>query len=458
MKSNGENSNRSDKPKPGSGEPDPIQVTGTPPWGPPSGRRLATGVTAWCVIQTVLILMAPAIGGSDSVVGYGAVTLTSLLASWLLPFALLGARVRPSTVLLIAISVGLGWLLNPVELYGRPVYADEAYGYYLTLAGWGVIVAVPVFQLSMNLLRSFADRRTAEAPSGLAMDLRHRARIYRRESRWSLFVIIVAITVGAIIFTLADGIATAGVDRQLRQVQADLRAVQDQHRGVLDAVGAVRSQGELVERRLFRLDSVLAVGQEQQQAVEAAIQSLWSKGDLAEGQLVRLDSALAVGQGLRQAAQTAADSTAISQEMLQSLDQGLTGITTQLDRFVYFIGSGTDEPAQQLDALLVTIARDHQEDEALRAILSSLATRVGAVLLIVFLVQILAGLYRYSARMAAHHQSQADVLSLGDGLSQADAINLLATTQVDFGKAPVAPTAQIKEIVARTIEALKTKP
>ena len=88
-------------------------------------------------------------------------------------------------------------------------------------------------------------------------------------------------------------------------------------------------------------------------------------------------------------------------------------------------------------------------DEDLQSIVSSLTTRIGSVLLIIFLVQILAGLYRYSARMAAHLESQADVLSLGE-LSPADAMTLLSTENVRFEKTP-RPPADIKEIVQKPL-------
>ena len=122
------------------------------------------------------------------------------------------------------------------------------------------------------------------------------------------------------------------------------------------------------------------------------------------------------------------------------------------------ISPGDNIPSdQQIDALLLRIGREHEADSAIRTILSSLATRIGSVFLIIFLVQILAGLYRYSARMAAHHDSRADILSLG-GLAEPDTIALLGTADVDFGRAPRSPTADFKEIAVKALEAIKRRP
>ena len=438
-----------DERKPAPGEVSPIPAAGVPAWGLPSNWRLATGVVTWCLLQVVLILTAPTIGGNGSVVGYGVVTTTSILASWLLPFVLLRAKPRASTVLLIAISIGLGWLFNPVRLYHRPVYPDEAYGYYLALAGWGMVVGVPVFQLSVNLLRSISDRRTPG--SSLAVDLRRRARIYRDSSRRSLCAIIGAIAVGAAIFILADGIAAGSVDRRLGEALADLRAVQGQQSEVGAAVDSARSHSELAVVWLARLDTVLAVDRDKQHAVEAAVDSARFRSDFAPSQMAQLDSILTAAREQQQAVQAFVESVRLQEQQLKN---NLDRVAEGLGRLAPRLGDGTDS----LTEMVTKIAQDHQEDETLRAILSSLSTRVGAVLLIVFLVQILAGLYRYSARMAAHHESQADVLSLGDGVTHAEVIELLSRTHVDFGKTPDAPTSQMKEVVTSVIEAFRAKP
>lgn len=68
-------------------------------------------------------------------------------------------------------------------------------------------------------------------------------------------------------------------------------------------------------------------------------------------------------------------------------------------------------------------------------------TRIGIVLIIVYLVQILMGLYRYNTRLVAYYNSRRDLLTLWDGkqrtLKALDAV--LSSSKIDFGKEPKHP-------------------
>jgi hypothetical protein len=80
-------------------------------------------------------------------------------------------------------------------------------------------------------------------------------------------------------------------------------------------------------------------------------------------------------------------------------------------------------------------------------------------LLILFLVQILITLYRYSTRVSAFYEARADALQLAsevDALSLKELVDALSADKVDFGKAPV-PSSQmafetIKAALARATE------
>jgi hypothetical protein len=73
--------------------------------------------------------------------------------------------------------------------------------------------------------------------------------------------------------------------------------------------------------------------------------------------------------------------------------------------------------------------------------ITATATRVGVVLIIVYLVQIMMGLYGYNTRLIAYYNSRRDLLALWDGsiksLKPLDEI--MATYRVDFGKEPKHP-------------------
>ena len=107
---------------------------------------------------------------------------------------------------------------------------------------------------------------------------------------------------------------------------------------------------------------------------------------------------------------------------------------------------------EELDDLI----SDRKEDEALRTILASLSTRPGAVFLVAFLVRILTSHFRYSARMASHYESRAYVLSRGDGGDES-LKQLLLPDDIHFEKMPRVPSSDIRDIVTKTVDALKTK-
>lgn len=92
-------------------------------------------------------------------------------------------------------------------------------------------------------------------------------------------------------------------------------------------------------------------------------------------------------------------------------------------------------------------------------IISIATTRIGIVILLLFLVQILVPLFRYYARLAAFFDSRADVLVLAgsnyDDLEKL--INALSTENIDFGKLPVPPTQSAYELAKEVISSQKSK-
>lgn len=76
-----------------------------------------------------------------------------------------------------------------------------------------------------------------------------------------------------------------------------------------------------------------------------------------------------------------------------------------------------------------------------RYIVATAITRLGVVLIIVFLVQILMGLYRYNTRLIAYYNSRRDLLTLWEGdpkkLQPLNAV--MAPPTFDFGKDPKHP-------------------
>src|SRR5262249_16757744 len=78
-------------------------------------------------------------------------------------------------------------------------------------------------------------------------------------------------------------------------------------------------------------------------------------------------------------------------------------------------------------------------------IVATAITRVGVVLIIVYLVQILMGLYRYNMRLTTYYNSKRDLLKIWDGdlesLKRLD--DTLGPPKFDFGKEPKHPLEDI---------------
>jgi hypothetical protein len=85
--------------------------------------------------------------------------------------------------------------------------------------------------------------------------------------------------------------------------------------------------------------------------------------------------------------------------------------------------------------------------------ISSVIVRVGAVIVGIFLIQILVSFTRYQYRLASHLSMCSYLVTLTGG--NADSLATLATAMlpasVDFGKMPVSP---VQQIVERVIEKL----
>lgn len=95
-----------------------------------------------------------------------------------------------------------------------------------------------------------------------------------------------------------------------------------------------------------------------------------------------------------------------------------------------------------------------------RRVVSVIATRVGAVLILVFLVQILASLYRYNVRLAAYYESRADALELAivsDGTVDAarlqSAAAVISPERIEFGREPRSPLETSAELAGAILAA-----
>ena len=125
--------------------------------------------------------------------------------------------------------------------------------------------------------------------------------------------------------------------------------------------------------------------------------------------------------------------------------------------FESIVGVHSDAEMRNIGERILDIAATFDDEWSDREVISSLSTRVGSVLMIIFLVQIMAGIFRYSARMAAYYDSRYHILSVGR-ITRNDVRNLLEDAAVDFDKFPKHPISDIRDIVKKAVEAaLKSK-
>jgi hypothetical protein len=93
-------------------------------------------------------------------------------------------------------------------------------------------------------------------------------------------------------------------------------------------------------------------------------------------------------------------------------------------------------------------------------LVSSLSQRVGAVLLLVFLVQILVSLYRYNVRLAAFLDARADALELSATTTYKlpEIVAIFGSEHVDFGKLPSTPMEQLRKTIDGIVNVTQASP
>jgi uncharacterized membrane protein YcjF (UPF0283 family) len=84
-------------------------------------------------------------------------------------------------------------------------------------------------------------------------------------------------------------------------------------------------------------------------------------------------------------------------------------------------------------------------------VISTAVSRVGAVLILLFLVQIFVSGFRYLMRLAAFYNARADALELLGKIDEKEyrALSLaLSPDSLDFGELPKTPTEQVAALAA----------
>jgi hypothetical protein len=99
-------------------------------------------------------------------------------------------------------------------------------------------------------------------------------------------------------------------------------------------------------------------------------------------------------------------------------------------------------------------------DYVLYVMVSTAITRIGAVLLLIFGVQVLINFYRYNLRLAACYEARADAIELlGDATIESlpPLVASLSADLIAFDKPPKTPTHELADLAASLAELRKQK-
>ena len=82
-------------------------------------------------------------------------------------------------------------------------------------------------------------------------------------------------------------------------------------------------------------------------------------------------------------------------------------------------------------------------------LIASGITRFGILFVVIYIMQVLVNLYRYTMRLSAHYVALSDALLLAQNNIEilTEIVPTLSPTQVDFGKQPNTPLEQFSKVV-----------
>jgi hypothetical protein len=268
--------------------------------------------------------------------------------------------------------------------------------------------------------------------------LRKRATQTRRTSAAMLVLILLVLITGFTVFILAGTLATRqGTDR-LASTQLTMQRLQ------VDSAATARS--------LAAADRVVAG----MNAINAKYDSLARRQDTSTGSWAKLrDSVMAIITEARRFGIEPPGPFPLP----ENTDLGRD------DRFrpIDSVFKGMDRIRQlslkrELDSLVAGMkdARPTLADGLRSSFTASeVTTRIGSVIILLFLVQILVPLYRYNTRLAYFLDARADILALlpETALTVEQLIAVLAPEAIDFGKPPRTPAQEAVDLAKQLLAA-----
>lgn len=259
--------------------------------------------------------------------------------------------------------------------------------------------------------------RESSEISAVARIFRERAKKLQRSASINLMMVIGLLIVGIGVFVFAGTLA----NRESEQVIAK------EQRARLEFVQSEKSK---IAREMTELEHRITAAEKR---LTEESQGTGGTGRIGQGPVYKLlQDNLAGLQSDREALRF----------RMRDIEQQEASITDE-------IAKGMRSPQTLLD------------QNQLSVLISAIATRVGAIVLLLFLVKILVPLYRYNVKLASYYDARADALQIGlfEGTFTLEAFEKLASvltpTRIDFAASPISPADQAFELAKHVVTSQK---
>ena len=289
-------------------------------------------------------------------------------------------------------------------------------------------------------------------PITLTATFRRRARTLRSLAYTVLALVAGSLAGGVYLFVIAGELTSRDVAQIQREtfqlLREQVQQVAPATSILLDNLRAAATESADTARRLDELifESTRAVS-------EFGLTAAAIRDSLDSEQPQLADQLNSFIEPLNENAPAILENLRATSEILPGMFSDLAAVSAELRNIV----------DQAPDALQTFTTSAIAEAPQLSALFSTLTTRVGALLILVFLVQILINLYRYNIRLAAYYDARADALEIFaagtfEGISMMELVRILSPEEVDFGKAPQSPVQHAVDLAREIIARNKTAP
>jgi len=115
---------------------------------------------------------------------------------------------------------------------------------------------------------------------------------------------------------------------------------------------------------------------------------------------------------------------------------------------------------KEIENMQNSVSQIRPSETQIPIIISTMATRIGTIVLLLFLVQILVPLYRYNTKLASYYDARADALTLIDLSNDTDLeklTSIISPDTLDFSKPPASPTQQAIELAKEILTSQRPK-